>query len=71
VHVDDVGRNFVMNPQSVCILFVLIRSLEQGIKIKGFKDALNNRDDRELLYIARYLLQISLIEDLTTISHKV
>jgi ubiquitin-like domain-containing CTD phosphatase 1 len=46
VHVDDLSRNFAMNPHN-------------GIKIKAFKDCANTRNsDKELLLLAEYLNKI-------------
>ena len=47
VHVDDLGRNFALNPQS-------------GLKIKAYRNAHENRaKDKELLFLAQYLVYIA------------
>jgi len=47
IHVDDLARNFAMNPQS-------------GLKIKAYRHAHKNRSrDTELIYLAQYLVMIS------------
>ncbi|KAG0202856.1 hypothetical protein BGX33_009450 [Mortierella sp. NVP41] len=47
IHVDDLSRNFAMNPKS-------------GIKIGAFKNgAVSRHSDRELFHLAKYLLFIS------------
>ncbi|KAH8917436.1 ubiquitin family proteint [Atractiella rhizophila] len=56
IHVDDLGRNFAMNPK-------------QGLKISAFKNARQNVDDRELLYLAKYLLLISGNESFNGLDH--
>ncbi|KAJ3056896.1 hypothetical protein HK097_003056 [Rhizophlyctis rosea] len=59
IHIDDLSRNFAMNPQS-------------GLKISAFKNAPTTRaTDRELFPLAKYLLQISLVDDFRTLNHKV
>jgi ubiquitin-like domain-containing CTD phosphatase 1 len=46
IHIDDLSRNFAMNPQS-------------GLKITAFKNAPMTRDsDTELIHLTKYLLQI-------------
>eukprot|EP01027_Heterolobosea_sp_BB2_P016360 GEZU01023305.1.p1 GENE.GEZU01023305.1~~GEZU01023305.1.p1 ORF type:complete len:268 (-),score=93.56 GEZU01023305.1:247-1050(-) len=58
IHIDDLGRNFAMNPQN-------------GLKIKAFKNAPTTRDnDRELYYLAKYLKHIAKLDDLSTLKHK-
>lgn len=58
VHVDDLSRNFVMNP-------------DNGIKVKAFHDAMGEGEsDRELVYITKYLLQLALVDDVTKFEHK-
>lgn len=56
IHIDDLSRNFVMNPKN-------------GLKVKAFKNAPAMRDDQELLLLKRYLLEISQLEDLTKLDH--
>lgn len=54
---DDLRRNFVMNPQN-------------GLIIKPFKKAHSNREgDQELVKLARYLLAISELDDLSGLDH--
>jgi ubiquitin-like domain-containing CTD phosphatase 1 len=53
---DDLGRNFVMNPQN-------------GLKIAPFKHALVNRDDNELLLLRHYLLEIIKLGDFSKLRH--
>ncbi|CAH7689277.1 HAD-like domain-containing protein [Phakopsora pachyrhizi] len=57
VHLDDLSRNFVLNPTS-------------GVKISAFKNARENKHDRQLVFLARYFLQLSTISDVRTIDHK-
>eukprot|EP00761_Pharyngomonas_kirbyi_P008345 gb/GECH01008356.1/.p1 GENE.gb/GECH01008356.1/~~gb/GECH01008356.1/.p1 ORF type:complete len:356 (+),score=84.00 gb/GECH01008356.1/:1-1068(+) len=58
VHVDDLSRNFAMNP-------------ENGIKIKAFRNAPETRDDdRELKWLKYYLLSIVEHEDLSRLDHR-
>jgi len=57
VHVDDLGRNFALNPG-------------EGIKISAFKNALLSTDDRELDKLARYLVFIANAGDLRKVDHK-
>nr|CAG4644979.1 EOG090X0A5K [Leptodora kindtii] len=55
---DDIRRNFLLNQQN-------------GLRIRPFREAHLNRDkDRELLYLARYLKDISHLEDLTNLNHR-
>ncbi|GAA5980083.1 hypothetical protein JCM10908_001528 [Rhodotorula pacifica] len=59
VHLDDLSRNFAMNPRN-------------GIKCHAYKDALtrdNIDSDHELLYVARYLLQLTKVPDVTQLDH--
>ncbi|PRP76063.1 hypothetical protein PROFUN_01779 [Planoprotostelium fungivorum] len=56
IHVDDLRRNFAMNPQS-------------GLKVHAFKDALQNREDKELFHLSQYLDFIGDHEDFTTLDH--
>jgi len=59
IHVDDLGRNFALNPR-------------QGLKISAFKDAHTPTAmaDRELDDLAKYLLHVASIEDMETLNHK-
>jgi len=59
IHIDDLGRNFAMNPQS-------------GLKIKPFKNAHTMRHtDQELFILERYLRLIGQKEnDFRTLDHK-
>ncbi|XP_053574752.1 ubiquitin-like domain-containing CTD phosphatase 1 isoform X2 [Bombina bombina] len=55
---DDIGRNFLMNPQN-------------GLKIRPFMKAHLNRDkDKELLKLAQYLKEIAKLDDLSDLNHK-
>ncbi|XP_072256531.1 ubiquitin-like domain-containing CTD phosphatase 1 isoform X2 [Pyxicephalus adspersus] len=55
---DDIGRNFLMNPQN-------------GLKIRPFMKAHLNRDkDKELLKLSQYLKEIGKLEDLSDLNHK-
>ncbi|XP_033633536.1 ubiquitin-like domain-containing CTD phosphatase 1 [Asterias rubens] len=55
---DDLRRNFLMNPQN-------------GLKIRPFRQAHKNRDkDKELLRLARYLEDISSLDDLSHLNHR-
>ncbi|GAA5857203.1 hypothetical protein JCM8547_009368 [Rhodosporidiobolus lusitaniae] len=59
VHIDDLARNFAMN-------------VSNGIKVHAYKDALTTGaidTDRELLHVAKYLLQILPVADFTTLDH--
>jgi len=57
VHIDDLRRNFAMNPQS-------------GLKIHAFKDAVESRKtDKELLYLTKYLEMIGDLEDFSKLDH--
>ncbi|GAA5922874.1 uncharacterized protein JCM15063_003454 [Sporobolomyces koalae] len=59
VHIDDLSRNFAMNPKN-------------GIKVHAYRDALsrdNVSKDIELLYCARYLLQLAAVQDVTELDH--
>jgi len=59
IHVDDLGRNFALNPN-------------EGLKISPFKDAHTPRaaQDRELDRLSRYLVHIAGLEDFRTVNHK-
>ncbi len=55
---DDIRRNFLMNPQN-------------GLRIRAFRDAHQNRDkDRELIYLAQYLKDIAPLEDMSHLNHR-
>uniref|UniRef100_F6QEE8 Ubiquitin-like domain-containing CTD phosphatase 1 n=1 Tax=Xenopus tropicalis TaxID=8364 RepID=F6QEE8_XENTR len=55
---DDIGRNFLMNPQN-------------GLKIRPFMKAHLNRDkDKELLKLSQYLKEIAQLDDLSELNHK-
>ncbi|BGP21677.1 hypothetical protein JCM10295v2_000552 [Rhodotorula toruloides] len=59
IHVDDLSRNFALQPKN-------------GLKVHAYKDALTKDrvdTDKELLYVARYLLQLTLISDFQTLDH--
>ncbi|CAD5116736.1 DgyrCDS5591 [Dimorphilus gyrociliatus] len=57
IMMDDIRRNFIMNPQS-------------GLKIRPFKNAHQNRDtDKELLRLSKYLTDISTLDDFTILNH--
>ncbi|KAJ7685584.1 HAD-like domain-containing protein [Mycena polygramma] len=59
IHVDDLGRNFALNPK-------------EGLKISPFKGA-HTREamaDRELQKLSRYMVHIAGIDDFRTLSHK-
>ncbi|KAF9124385.1 hypothetical protein BGW39_008246 [Mortierella sp. 14UC] len=58
IHVDDLSRNFAMNPKS-------------GIKIGAFKNgAVSRLSDRELFHLAKYLLFISRSNNFKEHDHK-
>ncbi|XP_035846968.1 ubiquitin-like domain-containing CTD phosphatase 1 isoform X2 [Sander lucioperca] len=55
---DDIGRNFLMNPQN-------------GLKIRPFMKAhLNREKDRELYKLAQYLKEIAKLDDFSGLNHK-
>ena len=57
VMLDDLKRNYVMNPQN-------------GLVIRPYRKAHLNRDkDRELLHLTHYLLAIAELEDLSALKH--
>ncbi|KAA0203192.1 hypothetical protein HAZT_HAZT004985 [Hyalella azteca] len=57
VMLDDLRRNFLMNPQN-------------GLKIRPFRRAHENRGtDRELLKLAGYLQDIAQLDDLSALRH--
>ncbi len=80
---DDIGRNFLMNPQNglkvggwhhcscqsyTCILLKLIVFLCQ---IRPFMKAhLNREKDRELYKLAQYLKEIAKLDDFSGLNHK-
>ncbi|KAF9430294.1 hypothetical protein BGZ76_000892 [Entomortierella beljakovae] len=58
IHIDDLSRNFAMNPRS-------------GLKIGAFKNgAISRHTDRELYHLARYLVDISRSVDFKEHDHK-
>ncbi|KAL1709633.1 HAD-like domain-containing protein [Schizophyllum commune] len=59
VHVDDLSRNFALNPK-------------EGIKIRAFKHAASQeaRQDTELFKLAAYLVHVGQAPDLRIFSHK-
>ncbi|TDL24930.1 HAD IIID h [Rickenella mellea] len=58
IHVDDLSRNFALNPRS-------------GLKISAYKDAFTPRAaaDRELDKVAKYMVHIASQEDFLTLDH--
>mmetsp|Transcript_12886 Transcript_12886/g.21056 ORF Transcript_12886/g.21056 Transcript_12886/m.21056 type:complete len:355 (+) Transcript_12886:169-1233(+) len=57
IHIDDLGRNFAMNPQN-------------GLKITPFRKAHTSaRQDRELYLLSQYLILISELKDFSTLDH--
>ncbi|KAK4054948.1 hypothetical protein OIV83_000872 [Microbotryomycetes sp. JL201] len=57
IAVDDLSRNFAMNPRN-------------GLKLKAYKDAMNHSaTDLELVWVARYLLQLVNFSDLSKLDH--
>ncbi|MBN3302518.1 UBCP1 phosphatase, partial [Amia calva] len=55
---DDIGRNFLMNPQN-------------GLKIRPFMKAhLNREKDKELFKLSQYLKEIAKLEDFSDLNHK-
>jgi len=57
IHVDDLSRNFALNPKN-------------GLKIPAFKNALQTRNtDRVLMRLAKYLSLIASNPDLSSIDH--
>lgn len=59
IHIDDLSRNFALNPQS-------------GLKISAFKNApVTRHADRELFFLERYLTRIAEREqDFTKLKHR-
>jgi ubiquitin-like domain-containing CTD phosphatase 1 len=44
---------------------------ESGLKISPFKNAPeSSRTDRELVYLTKYLLQLTLVDDFRSLDHK-
>ncbi|GJJ76924.1 ubiquitin-like domain-containing CTD phosphatase 1 [Entomortierella parvispora] len=59
IHIDDLSRNFAMNPKS-------------GLKIGAFKNgAVSRHVDRELYHLAKYLIDLSKNTNFKEIDHKV
>ena len=59
VHVDDVNRNFALNPAN-------------GIKIQPFKKGhIEKYFDKELVVLTKYLILIKDVKDVTAVNHKV
>ncbi|KAK4057984.1 hypothetical protein OIO90_000723 [Microbotryomycetes sp. JL221] len=57
IAVDDLSRNFAMNPKN-------------GLKLRAYKDAMNYRStDHELVWVARYLLQLVNFPDFSKLDH--
>ncbi|KAK4703793.1 ubiquitin-like domain-containing CTD phosphatase 1, partial [Phenoliferia sp. Uapishka_3] len=51
IHVDDLSRNFALN-------------VNNGLKVHAYRDAMVNQStDRELAYVARYMLQLAAMPD--------
>ncbi|ETW86175.1 hypothetical protein HETIRDRAFT_43143 [Heterobasidion irregulare TC 32-1] len=59
IHVDDLGRNFALNPK-------------QGLKISAFKEAHTPQAmaDRELDKLARYMVHIADVDNFQALDHK-
>ncbi|KAG0054497.1 hypothetical protein BGZ83_011091 [Gryganskiella cystojenkinii] len=58
IHIDDLSRNFAMNPKS-------------GLKIGAFKNgAVSRHSDRELYHLAKYLVGISNNANFKELDHK-
>lgn len=57
IHVDDLARNFAMNPAN-------------GLRVHAYKNSKRATGDRELLFVSRYLLQLALVPDFTKLDHK-
>ncbi|OQV15082.1 Ubiquitin-like domain-containing CTD phosphatase 1 [Hypsibius exemplaris] len=56
--VDDLRRNFLMNPKS-------------GLRITQYRKAFENRDtDKELVKLAEYLEAIAMIDDFSSLNHR-
>ena len=57
IHIDDLSRNFALNPK-------------QGLTIKPYKNAYKNKNnDKELLYLTKYLINIAKLNDFKGINH--
>ncbi|SCV68280.1 BQ2448_401 [Microbotryum intermedium] len=57
IHVDDLARNFAINPRN-------------GLRVKAYKDAMRSgAHDDELVYVAKYLLQLVHVDDFTALDH--
>nr|CAG4635612.1 EOG090X0A5K [Artemia franciscana] len=57
VIIDDLRRNFLLNPKN-------------GLKIKAFRKSHLNRDkDRELVHLASYLVKIATLNDFSVLEH--
>eukprot|EP00164_Ancoracysta_twista_P003979 GFYU01005341.1.p1 GENE.GFYU01005341.1~~GFYU01005341.1.p1 ORF type:complete len:349 (-),score=95.13 GFYU01005341.1:254-1261(-) len=57
VHVDDLSRNFAMNP-------------ENGIKCVAYKNCMQTHaTDRELVFLTKYLKKLASVEDFSQVSH--
>ncbi|KAF9388120.1 hypothetical protein CPB97_001571 [Podila verticillata] len=58
IHVDDLSRNFAMNPKS-------------GLKIGAYKNgAVSRHTDKELVHLAKYLVEITKSSDFKELDHK-
>ncbi|KAG0037469.1 hypothetical protein BGZ82_002468 [Podila clonocystis] len=58
IHVDDLSRNFAMNPKS-------------GLKIGAYKNgAVSRHTDKELVHLAKYLVEITNSNDFKELDHK-
>ena len=58
IHVDDLARNFAMNPSN-------------GLRVHAYNSSKRAAGgDRELLFVTRYLLQLALVPDFTKLDHK-
>jgi len=58
LHVDDLGRNFALNPRN-------------GVKIKAYKNApRHSQTDDELLLLGHYLQLVSGLDDVRTLDHR-
>ncbi|XP_025094562.1 ubiquitin-like domain-containing CTD phosphatase 1 [Pomacea canaliculata] len=58
IMIDDVRRNFIMNPKN-------------GLRIKAFREAHSNRlADKELMKLAEYLQDIADVSDLSRLDHR-
>ena len=58
IMIDDLRRNFLMNPQS-------------GLRIRPFRSAhINRQTDSELLRLGGYLRKIAKLDDFTNLNHR-